>query len=53
MIHCSSEPVAPRSSTIDGSATFRIVLSTPITINERHSTAEGPPAPLVGRVGGG
>ena len=38
MIHCSCEPEASRSSTIFGSATFRIVLSTPITSSDRIST---------------
>ncbi len=39
MIHCSCDPSAPRSRTIDGSATLRIVLSTLMTTSERQSTA--------------
>ena len=39
MIHWRSDPVAPSSLTIDGSATLRIVLSTLITTSERHRTA--------------
>ncbi len=38
MSHCSWEPSAPRSRTIDGSATFRIVLSMLMTISERQRT---------------
>src|ERR1700730_13145011 len=38
MIHCSWEPLALRSRTIDGNATLRMELSTLITINDRHST---------------
>src|SRR3954453_9182602 len=37
-IHCRSEPVAPRSRTIVGSATLRIELSTEITSSDVHST---------------
>src|SRR5215217_7665957 len=36
---CSSEPLALRLSTIDGSATLRIVLSMLMTVRDRHSTA--------------
>src|SRR4051794_28389541 len=39
MRSCSSEPRAPRLSTIDGRATFRIVLSMLMTVSDRHKTA--------------
>ena len=38
MIHCSCDPSAPRSRTIEGRATLRIVLSTLMTTSERHKT---------------
>ena len=37
-IHWRSEPVAPRSRTMVGSATLRIELSTEMTSNDVHST---------------
>src|SRR6185436_14866996 len=38
-IHCSCEEDASRSLCMVGRATLRIVLSSPITSNDRHSTA--------------
>jgi hypothetical protein len=37
-IHCSCDPDASRLRTIDGSATLRIVLSTPMTTTHNEST---------------
>src|SRR5437763_890803 len=37
-IHCSCDPDASSARTIDGSATLRIVLSTPITTTQSEST---------------
>ena len=37
-IHCSCDPEASRLRTIDGSATLRMVLSTPITTTHNEST---------------
>jgi len=39
MIHCRSEPLAPRSRTIVGSATLRIELSTVMITSDMHKTA--------------
>ena len=38
-IHCSSEPLAPRSRTIVGSATLRIELSIVMTTSDMQRTA--------------
>ena len=38
MIHCSWDPLAPRSRTMVGSATFRIVLSMVMMSSDMHTT---------------